>query len=64
MIRELKTPSFSQLFKRINRLDVDIDQNKMIIVSNKGSRVMAVDESGLKVTEGNGLGQNAKSAIL
>ena len=49
MIGESKTPSFSQLYKRIARLDVNIDQSEMVVVSDKvHSRILAVDATGLK----------------
>ena len=49
MIGESKTPSFSQLYKRIARLDVNIDQSDMVVVSDKvHSRILAVDATGLK----------------
>ena len=50
MIGESKTPSFSQLRKRMGKLDVNTDQCGMITVSDrKRSRILAVDASGLKL---------------
>ncbi len=49
MIGESNTPSFSHIRKRIGMLDVNINQNEMITVSNKKrSRILAVDATGLK----------------
>ena len=49
MIGESKIPSFSQLYKRIARLDVNIDQSEMVIVSDMmHSRILAVDATGFK----------------
>ena len=49
MVGESQTPSFSQLYKRINRLDVDTDQTGVVTVSDrKHSRILAADATGLK----------------
>ena len=49
MIGEPKTPSFSQLRKRMGRLDVNTYQGGMIAVSDpKHSRILAADATGLK----------------
>ena len=49
MIGESKTPSFSQLRKRIGRLDVNTYQGGMITVSDPNhSRILAADATGLK----------------
>ena len=51
MIGESNTPVFSQLYKRISRLDADInrDPGGVVTVSDKKSRrVLALDASGLK----------------
>ena len=49
MIGESRTPSFSQLRKRMGRLDVSTYQGGMIIVSDpEHSRVLAADATGLK----------------
>ena len=49
MIGESKTPSFSQLRKRMGRLDVSTDQGVVITVSDpKRSRILAVNATGLK----------------
>ena len=50
MIGESRTPSFSQLRKRIGKLDMDTDRDGMITVSDrKRSRILAADASGLKL---------------
>ena len=49
MIGESKTPSFSQLRKRMGRLDVSTDQGGVITVSDpKHPRILAADATGLK----------------
>ena len=49
MIGESKTPSFSQLRKRMGKLDVSTDQGGVITVSDpKHSRILAADATGLK----------------
>ena len=49
MIGEYRTPSFSQLRKRIWRLDVNTYQGGMITVSNPGhSRILAADATEIK----------------
>ena len=49
MIGESRTPSFSQLRKRMGRLDVSTYQGGMITVSDpKHSRILAADATGLK----------------
>ena len=51
MVGGSNTPAYSQLYKRINRLDADIRRNPdgMVTVSDrKGSRMLALDASGLK----------------
>ena len=51
MVGESNTPSFSQLYKRIGRLDADIngDSNGVVTVSDKKNRrMLALDASGLK----------------
>ena len=49
MIGESRTPTFSQLRKRIGNLDMDTDQGGMITVSDrKRSRILAADATGLK----------------
>ncbi len=51
MLRGYDTPVFSQMCKRINKLDVDIRRgpNGFVTVSDrKRSRVLALDASGLK----------------
>ena len=51
MIGASNTPVFSQLYKRISRLDADIsrDPGGVVTVSDKrGSRILALDASGLK----------------
>ena len=49
MVGESQTPSFSQLYKRINRLDVDTDQTGVVTVSDrKHSKILAADATGLK----------------
>ena len=49
MIGEPRTPSFSQLRKRMGRLDVSTYQGGMITVSDpKRSRILAADATGLK----------------
>ena len=49
MIGESRTPSFSQLRKRMGRLDVSTYQGGMITVSDPGqSRILAADATGLK----------------
>ena len=51
MIGESNTPVFSQLYKRISRLDADInrDPSGVVTVSDKKrSRILALDASGLK----------------
>ena len=49
MIGESRTPSFSQLRKRMGRLDVSTYQGGMVTVSDpEHSRVLAVDATGLK----------------
>ena len=49
MIGEPRTPSFSQLRKRMGGLDVNIDQGGMITVSDpKHSKILAADATGLK----------------
>ena len=47
MIGESKTPSFSQLRKRMGRLDVSTDQGEVITVSGpKRARILAADATG------------------
>ena len=49
MIGESKTPSFSQLRKRIKRLDVSTNRGGMITVPDRRhSRILAADATGLK----------------
>ena len=49
MAGESQTPSFSQLYERINRLDVNTDQSGVVTVSDRGhSRILAADATGLK----------------
>ena len=51
MVGESNTPVFSQLYKRISRLDADInrDPGGVVTVSDKKrSRILALDASGLK----------------
>ena len=49
MVGESQTPSFSQLYKRINRLDVNTDQSGVVTVSDRRhSRILAADATGLK----------------
>ena len=49
MIGEPRTPSFSQLRKRMGKLDVSTSQGGMITVSDpKHSRILAADATGLK----------------
>ena len=49
MIGESRTPSFSQLRKRMGRLDVSTYQGGMITVSDpKHSKILAADATGLK----------------
>ena len=51
MVGRSNTPAFSQLCKRINRLDADVngDSNGVVTVSDKKrSRILALDASGLK----------------
>lgn len=51
MVGESNTPAYSQLYKRISGLDADIrrDPGGVVTVSDrKGSRVLALDASGLK----------------
>ena len=49
MIGESNTPSFSHIRKWIGMLDMNINQNEVITVSNKKhSCILAVDATGLK----------------
>ncbi len=51
MLRRYNTPVFSQMYKRINKLDTDIlrGPNGLVMVSDRErSRVLALDTSGLK----------------
>ena len=48
-VGESNTPSFSQLCKRINTLDVNINKGDMITVTDKKyTHTLAVDSTGLK----------------
>ena len=50
MIGEANTPVFSQLYKRINKLDVDIqNSNGIVTITDRNAhRMLAADSSGLK----------------
>jgi hypothetical protein len=49
MIGEFRTPSFSQICKRIGRLGVDTDQDEMTTLSDqKRLRILAADATWFK----------------